>query len=99
MGRFVNESEPRTALEAIVANHTQNYKIVRHRRKRLNDASWIITFAVILVYGEAVNEDIYRALVEERIKSLGLNPIGSEPRLEGSRAEDVLLVEAEVGLS
>ena len=99
MGRYINESEPEVALKNMVLNHTQNFKIVRHRRKHINDASWIVTFAVILVYGDLVNEDIYRTIVEERIKGTGLNPIGSEPRLDGSRPEEMLLVEAEVGLS
>jgi len=98
MGRYINESEPEVVLQAIVSAHTNNFKIVRHRRKRVNDARWVIILGVILVYGELVNEDIFRAIVEERIKGAGLNPIGSEPRLNGTHPEEMLLVEAEVGL-
>jgi len=98
MGVYINENDVKTKLNELVSAHSNNFKIVQHRRKRASDMSWKITFALVLPYGDVKNEEIYRFLMLTEAEH-NLKVIGSEPRLEERTPEEYLLVEVEIGLA
>lgn len=94
MGCYISETEAKTTLEGIVSQRTDNFFIYTRKRVTSTPIRKKVTFAIVLVYNEVLNEQVYDDFLKFDVdQNKETKILQSETFLENSKKKEVLFVE------